>query len=173
MCLLTTYRKLCKLNCAFRRTHYWIPTIQDGWDPPSWKSTWRHFFPAEHGPIWIKFRRLVQNHISTVVMCGNGNQMQNSNMADFWANSMACHPRATYHIAGCKNSICHIENRFFYVLFFCFWCNLGFDERRLSYRLRYTCFVRPTTRSFCSFPGLLPSAIAYAIAAVCLWVRLL
>ena len=43
-CLLATYRKLCKLNWAFQRTHYWIPTIQDGWDPPSWKSTWRHFF---------------------------------------------------------------------------------------------------------------------------------
>jgi len=34
---------LCKLNWAFQRTHYWIPTIQDGWDPPSWKSTWRHY----------------------------------------------------------------------------------------------------------------------------------
>ena len=33
-CLLTTYRKLCKLNWAFQRTHYWIHTIQDGWDPP-------------------------------------------------------------------------------------------------------------------------------------------
>jgi len=43
-CLLTTNRKLCKLNWAFQRTHYWIPTIQDGWDTPSWKSTWRHFF---------------------------------------------------------------------------------------------------------------------------------
>jgi len=39
-CLLTTNRKLCKLNWAFQRTHYWIHTIQDGWDPPSWKSTW-------------------------------------------------------------------------------------------------------------------------------------
>jgi len=29
-CLLTTYRKLCKLNWAFQRTHYWISTIQDG-----------------------------------------------------------------------------------------------------------------------------------------------
>jgi len=43
-CLLTTDRKLCNLNWAFQRAHYWIPTIQDGWDPPSWKSTWRHFF---------------------------------------------------------------------------------------------------------------------------------
>jgi len=58
-CLLTTHRKLCKLNWAFQRTHYWIHTIQDGWYPPCWKSTWRHFFSAEGGPIWIKFRRHV------------------------------------------------------------------------------------------------------------------
>ena len=39
-------------------------------------------------------------------------------MADVWANSMVCHPRATCHIAGCKNSIRHIENRFRHILFF-------------------------------------------------------
>jgi len=66
-CLLTTYRKLC--NWALQRTHYWIRKIQDGWDPPSWKSTWRHFLSAEGGPIWIKFRRLVQNDMSSAVMC--------------------------------------------------------------------------------------------------------
>jgi len=53
-------------NWAFQRTHYWTPKIQDGWDPPFWKSTWRHF-SAEGGPIWIKFRRLVQNDISTAM----------------------------------------------------------------------------------------------------------
>jgi len=93
-------------------------------------------------------------------------------MADVCANSMACHPRAMYHIAGCchlvnslsrfqshmphcrvqspdeinvvivphcsvyKNSIRHIENRFSPYFIF-----LDFDERRLSYRLRYACFV--------------------------------
>jgi len=31
-------------NWAFQSTHYWIPNVQDGWDPSSWKSTWRHFF---------------------------------------------------------------------------------------------------------------------------------
>ena len=81
-------------------------------------------------------------------------------MADVWANSMACHPepritlqgaatwwiychdsRATCHIAGCKNSIRHIKNRFSpYIIFFK--CSLGFDDRRLSYRLRYTSYVR-------------------------------
>ena len=34
-CLLSIYRKLC--NWAFPRTHYWIPKIPNGWDPPSWK----------------------------------------------------------------------------------------------------------------------------------------
>ena len=41
-CLSSTYRKLC--DWALQRTQYWIPKIQDAWDPPSWKSTWRHFF---------------------------------------------------------------------------------------------------------------------------------
>ena len=63
-------------------------------------------FSAEGGPIWIKFRRLVDNDMLTAVMCGNENQMSKSNMADAWTNSMACHPRATYHIAGC----CHLVN---------------------------------------------------------------
>ena len=58
-------------------------------------------------------------------------------MADIWANSMACHPRATCHIAGCCHlakstsqschiagcnySIRHIENRFSpYLIFLSF-----------------------------------------------------
>ena len=49
------------------------------------------------------------------------NRKFNSNMADVWANSVACHPRATCHIAGWKNSNRHIENRFSpYFIFFCF-----------------------------------------------------
>jgi len=32
-------------------------------------------FSVEGGPIWIKFRRLVQNGMSTALMCGNGNHM--------------------------------------------------------------------------------------------------
>ena len=121
-------------------------------------------------------------------------------MADVWANSMACHPRATCHTAGCCQ--CHLANSmswcqsyvshcrvlppgefngmssqshvshcrvlplseftvtipephatlqdvripsailkivFPHILLFCFYCSLGFDERRLSNRLRYTC----------------------------------
>ena len=33
------------------------------------------FLSAQDGPIWIKFRRLVQNDMSTAVMCGNGNHI--------------------------------------------------------------------------------------------------
>jgi len=61
------------------------------------------FLCAEGGPIWIKFRGVVQNDMSTAVRCGNGSEMYNSNMADVWANSMACYRGATYDIAG----FCH------------------------------------------------------------------
>ena len=37
------WRPIGSRTWAFQRTHYWTPKIQDGWDPPSWKSTWRHF----------------------------------------------------------------------------------------------------------------------------------
>jgi len=59
---------------------------------------------------WSDLDKILQTgtegHMSTAVMCKNGNQMKNSNMADVWANSMACHPRATYDISGC----CHLVN---------------------------------------------------------------
>jgi len=68
-CLLTTYRKLCNLTGRFK-------------EPIIGSLQIRHLenrhdviFSAEGSPIWIKFRRLVQNDMSNVVMCGNGNQM--------------------------------------------------------------------------------------------------
>jgi len=106
------------------------------------------FFSAEGGPIWIKFRRLVQNEIWTAVMwskskpdvefqyggrLGEFNGMSSQSylphcrvlpLGEFnvmipklrshcrvlpachRANSMAWHPRATYHMAGC----CHLVN---------------------------------------------------------------
>jgi len=66
-CLLTTYRKLCKLNWAFRRTHYWIPTIQDGRDFPSWKLTWRHFFCRG----WSDLDKILQTCTKWPVHCGD------------------------------------------------------------------------------------------------------
>jgi len=42
--LKSYWRHIGSRTWAFQRTHYWTPKIQDGWDPPSWKSTWRHFF---------------------------------------------------------------------------------------------------------------------------------
>jgi len=32
---------------AFQKTHDWTPKIQDGGDPSSWKSTWRHLLPRD------------------------------------------------------------------------------------------------------------------------------
>ena len=61
--LLTTYRKS---YMAFQRTHYWTLKIQDG--SAILKIDTTSFFSADGGPIWIKFRRLVQNDMSTVVI---------------------------------------------------------------------------------------------------------
>jgi len=73
-CLLTTYSKLCKLNWAFHRTN--IVSYNPRWLRYAILK-YRHdvIFFLQGDPIWIKFRRLVQNDMSTVVMCGNGNQM--------------------------------------------------------------------------------------------------
>ena len=65
--LLTTYRKLCKLNWAFQRTHYWMHTIQNGWDPPSWTSTWRHFFCR----WWSDLDKISQTGTEWHVDCGD------------------------------------------------------------------------------------------------------
>jgi len=61
-------------------------------------------FSAEAGLIWIQFWRQVQNDMSTAVMLSKSKP--GVDMADVWANSMACHPRATSYIAGC----CHLAN---------------------------------------------------------------
>ena len=94
------------------------------------------FFSAKGGPIWIKFRRLVQNDMSTAVMCGNENQMADVckssqshvshcrvlPLGEFTVTVTTSHIAGcshltksmswSCHIAGCKNSIRHIENRF-------------------------------------------------------------
>ena len=118
---------------AFQRTHYGIPKIQDGWDPPSWKSTRLHFFLSrvvrldkisETGaewhvhcgdvveietrcriPIWRTFWRIQWHVIPEPRITLQG-------AATWWIH---CYDsRATCHIAGCKNSIRQI------LFYFCF-----------------------------------------------------
>jgi len=78
-------------------------------------------FSAEGGPIWIKFRRLVQNDMSTAVMWSKSKPyvefQYDGRLGEF--NSMPSQSYITYHIAGCKNSVSHIENRFS-AYFICF-----------------------------------------------------
>jgi len=71
-CLLTTCSKLCKLNWAFQRIgSYNRRRLRHA----ILKIDMTSFFSAEGGLICIKFCRLVQNDMSTAVICGNGNQM--------------------------------------------------------------------------------------------------
>jgi len=90
-------------------------------------------------PIWRMFRRIQWHVIPEPHITLQG-------AATWWIHChdsrATCHTASMLwlcHIAGCKNSIRHIENRFRHILFF-FVFN-AFDERRLSYRLRYTCFI--------------------------------
>jgi len=50
-----------------------------------------------------------------------------------------CHHRDTLQDVIIPSAILKIVFRHF--IFFCFQCSLCFDERRLSYRLRYTCLL--------------------------------
>jgi len=80
------------------------------------------FFSAEAGPIWIKFRRLW-----TAVMRLKSKPDVKFQYGGRLGKSMACHPRATCHIAGCNNSIRHIENRFspYFIFLFVFKMQFG------------------------------------------------
>jgi len=52
---------------AFQRTRYWTPKIQDG-SIRHLENRYDVIFSTEGGPIWIQFRRLVQNDMSTAVI---------------------------------------------------------------------------------------------------------
>jgi len=67
------------------------------------------FFPADGGPIWIKFCRLVQDDMSTAMIWSKskpGVEFQYRQYGGRLGEFMACHPRVTCHIAGC----CHLAN---------------------------------------------------------------
>jgi len=136
------------------------------------------FLSVEGGPIWIKFRRLVQNDMSTAVIWSKwrtyvefqyGGRL--GELHGMSSHSHVSHCRVlplgeftvmipeTYaycrcshlaksmswscHIAGCNNSIRHIENRFFAVFYFIF----GFYRASVTdARHRYNKSVRPSIR---------------------------
>ena len=52
---------------AFQRTHYVTPKIQDGGDPLSWKSTWRHFFCWG----WSDLDKISETGAEWHVVCGD------------------------------------------------------------------------------------------------------
>jgi len=136
-CLLTTYRKSYK---GFSKNPLLDPEIQDGWDPQSWKSTWRHFFVCRG---WSDLDKILQAGAECHVDCRDIVKIETrcriptrrtfgripwhvipdqritlQGAATWWIH---CHDfRARCHIAWCNNSIRHIENRFspYFIIFF-------------------------------------------------------
>jgi len=99
------WRPIGSRKWPFQRTHYRTPKIEDGWDPHLEN---RHdvIFFAEGGPIWIKFRRLVQNNMSIAVIWSKSKPdvefQYGGHSGEFNGMSSQSH----YHIAGC----CHLVN---------------------------------------------------------------
>ena len=64
------------------------------------------FFSAEGGPIWITFRRLIQNDMPTAMMCGNGNHIIEFQYGGRLGklNGMSSHS----HVSHCR--VCHLVN---------------------------------------------------------------
>ena len=132
-------------------------------------------FSAEGAPTWIKFRRLLQNDMSTAVIWSKSKRdvefQYGGRLGEFngmsspshlphcwvlppgefsvmipvpratlqgpvtWRNQ--CHDRATLH--GVRIPSAYWKSFFAIFYFFVYLMSLGFGERRLSYRLRYTC----------------------------------
>jgi len=68
MCSYDLYwRPIGSRTWALQRTHYWISKIQDGWVPPSWKSTWRPFLCRR----WSDFDKISQTGAEWHVDCGD------------------------------------------------------------------------------------------------------
>ena len=152
---------------AFQKTNYWIPNIIDGWDPPSWKSTWRHFFCLG----WSDLDKILQTGAEWHVDCGYIFEIETiyripiwrtfgrtqwhvipeppatlQGAATWWIHChdsrailqgavtwrIQCHDHATLQGVRIPSAILKIV--LCRILVFFKW-SLGFDERRLSYRI--------------------------------------
>ena len=182
-----TYRKLCQRNLAFQRTiigplkskmaeirhlenRHDVIFLCWGWSDldnisqtgAEWHVDCGDMVKMETRcriPIWRTFGWIQWHVIPEPRITLQG-------ATTWWIH---CHDsRATCHIAGCKNSVRRTENPFspYFILFFLFLMQFKlwrFDERRLSYRLRYTCLIR------CLFSFVFCFELAY----YCFYIRVL
>jgi len=108
---------------GFSKNPFWTPTIQDGWDPPSWKSTWRYFFCWG----WSALDKISQTGAEWHVNCSDMVKIETRCRIPirrtFERIPWHVIPEpCTCHIAGCNNFIHHIENRFSpYFCFYAIW----------------------------------------------------
>jgi len=162
--------ELQKSYRGFQWTHYWTHKIQDGGDPPSWKSTWSHFFlPIERGRSDLD--KISETGAGWRVDCGDMVEIETRSRIPIWQTFgriqwpvipepritlqgaatwwIQCHephepePHATLH--GERMSFAILQNVFRSIYFFLN-AVLVFGERGLSYRLRYTRLLQARIR---------------------------
>ena len=142
-CILRIYMKLC--NWAFRRTHYWIPKIH-GWDPPSWKSTWRHFFCRG----WSDLNKISETGAEWHVDCGDVVEIETRCRIPIWRTfgriqwHVNPEPHATLQGVRIPSAILKIVFRH---ILFCFvfnavWALTSGGFRIVSDTLVWTCSLR-------------------------------
>jgi len=77
---------------------------------------------------WSDLDKILQTDAELHIDCGDMVRIGTICYGGHFGEFNGCHPRlrAMYHIAGCKNSIRHIENRFSpYFILFCFLMQFG------------------------------------------------
>jgi len=91
---------LVSFNWAFQRTYYWIPKIQDGWDPPSLKSTWRHFFCRG----WSDLDKISEIDAERHVDCGDVVEIETRCRIPIWRTF----GRIQWHVSQSYVSHCRV-----------------------------------------------------------------
>ena len=66
---------------GFSNSHYWTPKIKDGWNPPSWKSTWRHFFFWRG---WSDLDKILETGAEWYVDCGDVVEFETRHKIPIW-----------------------------------------------------------------------------------------
>jgi len=120
ICSSVCWRPIGSRTWASQRTHYWTPRIQDGWVPPSWTSTWRHYFCRG----WSDLDKISQTRAEWHVDCGDIVEIETRCRITIWRTfgriqwRVIPEPHAT--LQGLRISSATLKILFRHILFYFF-----------------------------------------------------
>jgi len=150
---------------------YWIHKIQDGWDPPSWKWTWRHFFCRG----WFNLDKMSETVAEWHVDCGY--VVETGCRIPIWRTFgwIQCHvipePPATLQGAATWRSQCHDSRATCYIAGCCRRANSMACHPRATHHIAGCCHLVNTLSRFQSHmrqrEGFSTSAVSSRTSANC------